>query len=279
MGRAQAVVLLALCAGCSTYRVQQSSLVPAATVPAATGDRGLLELYAEDSTVTFLSRPELAPSSDAGLYVARHQLQLAGAAHISKYLGMRGLMKHGLSVGAMAAAPTTLRNPGRGVSAWGHGWFAKLPLAGRRHRLHLAVDYQLVHVPSFVITQCVSGCEGEVASRRGLQRDVTFQSALALTYIHQPARDLDLRFTAAFQTHPTNVRDFESSRPDAEVESGPAYLTLGLGAEILLTPYFSVLPQISWPVSREPIVYGPIFGIGLRGILHDPQGGRAEELH
>ena len=263
-------LLVATMEGCTTYHVQQSSLVPAATLPAAPSPGGLVDLYLEDSTVTFLATPEQAPNSEAGLYIPRHQFQAAATFHFNEYFAFRMLGRQGLSAGAMKAAPTTLIKPGEDVRGLGQGWLASIPLSGERHRLHITADMLFMSVPSYVIAECVSGCDGVVQTRRGPQTDGVLQSSIAFAYAYRATSNVELIVTTALQTHPTNIRDFSNYAPVAEVESGPAYVIAGLGAEIHLKPYLSLLPQLSWPISRDPVVYGPVFGLGLRASVPRP---------
>src|SRR4029077_5748594 len=103
--------LALLAAGCTTYHVRQSSLVPAMALPPEPVSRGVADLYLGDSTVTFLSEPEPAPDSQAGMWVARPNLELAGTLRPLENLGFRMLGMDSLSEGAIRTAPTTLHAP------------------------------------------------------------------------------------------------------------------------------------------------------------------------
>jgi hypothetical protein len=82
--------------------------------------------------------------------------------------------------------------------------------------------------------------------------------------LHEAAR---VQLTSGVQNHPTNQELFASSSPDAEVNAGPLYVIAGLGVEWEPLPYLGVAPIVQWPLTRSPIDYGPIVGLGLRGML------------
>jgi hypothetical protein len=70
---------------------------------------------------------------------------------------------------------------------------------------------------------------------------------------------------ATLQNHPSNNESFISSDPEAEVQDGPLYATVALVIEWQPVEWFGVAPSFQWPLTRKPIEYGPIIGLGVRG--------------
>lgn len=262
--------LVAHASGCTHYEIRQSSLVPAATLPPAPSSRGHADVYIEDTTVTYLSYPERAPSSDAGLWIPRHQFQGALSLHVSDHLSLRLLGLDGLSAGAIKAAPSTLRNPGSDMWAWGYGSTVSLKPFGDRHELHVSFGMFWVGVPCYREVTCD---DEDCGSEPYLEKAVEYEKAAvtygSLVYAYGFSQRLDLLVTAAFRNHLTNQESFSSSHPGADIDVGPAYLTVGIGTEIRLYDFFSLVPYVQWPLNRDPVIYGPIVGFGLRGTLPD----------
>jgi len=256
--------------GCTTFQIRQSALVPAATLPPTPSSRGAADVYLEDTTVTYLSYPERAPISNAGLWIPRHQFQGALSFHISDHLSLRVLGLDGLSLGAFKADPSTLRNPGKDIWAWGFGSTVSLKPFDERHELHLSFGMFLVDVPCYREVTCdEEDCDGVSNRGKGVEYEKAGMSYVSLVYAYGFYQWLDLLVTAAVRNHLTNKESFSSSIAGADIDVGPAYVTVGIGTEIWFYDFFSLDPYIQWPVMRNPIIYGPIVGLGLRGTLPD----------
>lgn len=266
-------VLLATAGGCATYTVRQSALVPAAVLPNPSHRDGAFNLYVSDSTVTFLSPPERAPNSDAGLWITRHLFQAGGSVAFGKRAALRVHGIYGLSEGAIAAAPTTLQNPGINSYGIGAGWDVRLH--EEAHHLSLTLDLRLLSIPTFFEVVCASGpCTGD--DRVGHRRIDTVQGAATLTYGFDVDPTWRLLFALAALNHPTNTAQFTSrplgpSPPSSDVDAGPLNVILGVGVEVSITEEVGVIPMLQWPVTRDPVVYGPILSLGVRGTIPEPE--------
>lgn len=252
--------------GCTSYRVQQSALVPAATLPALPASQpAVADVYIEDSTVTFVSEPERAPSSDAGLWVTRHLLQVAASAHITDYLAIRMLAPVGLAQGAMRTAPTLLARPDKPVTGGGGGVTLSLPFGGGSQQLHFSTELSILSIPTRSTATCVTGCEGKPPVVKRQQRKYVTPLVLGLDYILELRQGARLAIRAGLRGHPVNHEVIDNSDGGAEVEMGPAYAIIGTSLEVQLADWLSITPTVQWPVNRSPIRYGPIISVGVRG--------------
>jgi hypothetical protein len=213
--------------------------------------------------VTFVSRPKRAPSDDSGLWVARHLLQAAVTLHLTRLLAFRITGVTGLHEGAMQAAPTSLRNPRRDLHGFGFGAVAALPIGP--HRLLVSVDGSVISVPSYIEATCLDPCDGDTFN--GEQRDVVLHGTANFGYAYRKLDWLSPYVSLTLQNHPTNSEEFTSREPNAEVFIGPLYATAALGIEWQPIPWLGLAPVVQWPVTRRPIEYGPIVGLGIRGIV------------
>lgn len=263
---ALAVLAIVTCTACTTYHVQQSSLIPPPVAPAPGTEKGIADAYVGDATVTFVSQPHRAPSSDSGLWVSRHLLQGALTVHASPLIAFRITGLSGLSQGALETAPTLLPNPGDAVYGYGAGVLVTLPWDP--HRLLLSLHAESLAVPSFIRATCESSCDdGDQTVVSKHDRDVVLRSAVTAGYGYRFNSLLGLQLTLTFQNHPTNRESFESDARDAEIHTGPIYVTVAAGVEWTPVEWLGVAPLLQWPLTRSPIEYGPIIGLGVRGIV------------
>ncbi|HEY3353475.1 MAG TPA: hypothetical protein VGQ83_09520 [Polyangia bacterium] len=268
------LIALVATTGCPAYHVQQSSLVPALSLPPPPSSRGVADFYVADSTVTFLMPPELAPNENAGLFIPRTQLEGAFAGRPSEWVSLRLLWLDALPQGALAAAPTRLPSPD--MHAWGIGGGIVVGTPERHGPLsyHVAVDVLPVSVPSRVRVACVQNCEGAPPPRETLQRDTVPLMSLMTTLGWAVSPTVRLTASAAVKNHPTNIESFRSLTPRGEVYSGPLNVIVGLGGEFRLGSWCSLVPQLQIPVTAEPVRYGMIFGLGVRATLERPAAPR-----
>ncbi|HKP55851.1 MAG TPA: hypothetical protein VJV78_03995 [Polyangiales bacterium] len=253
------------CAGCTHYEVLQSSLVAPPVAPPPATEQGLLDAYVGDATVTFVSRPQRAPNNDSALWVARHVLQGALTLHASQLIAFRITGFTGLHQGAMPTTSSQLRNPGSSVNGFGMGTMLSVPYGP--HRFLLSADLGIVSIPSYIEVTCVSECEGHVEFYAGRQRESVVQAVGTAGYAYRFDSSFHLQFIATLQNHPTNHESVTSSEADGDVQTGPVYVGLALSVEWLPIPWLGLIPALQWPVTRSPIQYGPILGLGVRGVL------------
>ncbi|MCA9580624.1 MAG: hypothetical protein KC416_02440, partial [Myxococcales bacterium] len=74
------------------------------------------------------------------------------------------------------------------------------------------------------------------------------------------------------QNHPTNAESFKTNTPgEAEVTMGDPNLIVTLGGEFSIGEWFSLIPTLQYPVTANPLRYGPIVTAGFRFTLPDDQ--------
>jgi hypothetical protein len=252
-----------------TYDIRQSSLVPAATAPPVPTNTGLGHAWVSDSTIVFLDPPELAPNENAGLWIPRTQVELALGFHASDHFGMRGVGLVGAPWGAMAAAPTTLPNPGTSVFGGGLAMSFRGRGAGDRVYFDFDVACQLLSVPSYVIIDDSGSVPSPISSGH-LERDEVWLGWIAIVPHVVVNEDVTLLGSFSLRNHPTNLASFTSTEAEAEVEEGPVNLVVALGAEVHAEEWLDIVPIVQWPVTRDPVVYGPIIGVGARATFERP---------
>jgi hypothetical protein len=245
-----------LCAGCTPVLVRQSSLVPAATLPPTPIESRGADIYFGDSTVSFLDKPELAPNADAGLWIPRTQLEAAISLRMSRLVSIRLCWLDGLSEGAIRASPTTLDNPDANTFGVGPGVVFHGRLPDQPVSMLLAFDTVVVNIPTLVFV------ESDPADRH--DELVTIWS-VTMTGAYHIDEGIRLLASVGIRNHPTNAAERIDTDIGAKVESGPANVLVGIGAELQVTEGLSFVPQVQWPVTADPIRYGPIIGLGIRG--------------
>lgn len=197
----------------------------------------------------------------------RHLLQGALTLHISELFAMRLTGVVGLHQGAMQAAPTSLENPGLDVT--GNGLGAVLTVPFGQHGLMLSADLGVISIPSYVEVFCDPPTDDLCLSLQENKhdRDPVLWSAASAGYAYRFNDRLRVQLSFVLQNHPTNREQFYSSSTDAEVQDGPLYVTSALVVEWQPTDWLGIAPAVQWPLVRSPIEYGPIVGLGVRGIV------------
>ena len=269
--------VLLLGAGCVHYDIRQSSLVPIPTLPATPSRTGPVDVLLSSHTLTAMTAPTRASStSDAALWVPREQIEGAFSARM---LGRRASIRldwmHGLSSGARAIVPNELPRPasavwgvGPGISFHGgddFGWQADV-----------SADVLLVSVPSWV--EATASCSWPCSATPSAP-EVTEQTDSVLLYSvstvvgYRVDDALRVFATLAVRNHPSNRAAFVSNDPDAEVYSGPVNLLAGLGVEIGVASWLSLIPQVELPVTESPVRYAPVLSLGVRATVPDATTG------
>src|SRR5262245_37732978 len=157
------------CTGCTTYHVMQSSLVVPPVAPPPAADHGLLDAYAGDATVTFVSRPRRAPNDHSSLWISRHVLQAALTFHPSPLIAFHMLGIVGLDEGALRTTSSGLPRPEGSVGGYGTGVSVTLPHGP--HRFLLSANLLIVSIPSYAETTCTDCEDGEVRFQAGNSRE------------------------------------------------------------------------------------------------------------
>jgi hypothetical protein len=259
-------LLLGLCLACNTLNVQQSSLVPAPTLPPLPAHEGEYDVYVGNSVVTGVARPDLAPT-ESGLWVPRTQLDGAFAWRPYRRFAMRANWMMGFAADAQRVAPTVGPNPDQLLWGLGLGATYRFDEPGQPWFVDLSLDYVGLSVPSRVVITCMEPCLDMSVPKE--QRDsVPLLSAGAVAgYRVRP--DVSLVFSTGVRNHPTNVANFESLTGDAEVRMGPVNWLVGVGAQFRLVPWFAITPMVQVPLTANPVRYAPIVTLGLNFTVPD----------
>jgi hypothetical protein len=250
---------------CTTYRVQQSSLVPMAVPPSPARFDSRGDALLGGSTVAHVGQPDLFPSDEAGLYVPRIQGEGQVAVRAHRRGSVRLLYREGFHRGALPSHPTLMPNPGRNTRAAGAGYAFRLGGFGERWSVDLAAELMVAGIPSYVH---VTTDDDPV--RTVLQYDLVPVFSGSIVASHEISSQVRVFCQFALQTHPTNRRDFTSTRPRGEVYMGAPNLILGIGFEMDANDWLSLLPQLHWPATAAPVRYGPIITLALRARFGDP---------
>lgn len=253
------------CTGCTSYHVMQSSLVAPPVAPPPAADHGLLDAYVGHATVTFLSRPRRAPNDRSSLWISRHVLQFALTVHPSPLIAFHMLGIAGLHQGALQTSSSGLPNPGGSVGGYGMGASVTLPRGP--HRFLLSANLLVVSIPSYAETTCLDCEDGSSMFHAGRGNESTVQAVSSAGYAYRFDERFHIQLLATLQNHPTNQESFDSIAAGPEVASGPLYAGLALGAEWFPIPWLGLVPTVQWPLTQSPIRYGPIIGLGVRGLI------------
>lgn len=262
--------------GCA-YDVQQSSLVPAAVPPPPTTHEGRADVYAGHGTVVFLSRPELAPNSEAGLWIPRHQVDGQAGFRLHRRGRFRLHYRESIWRGAMKAAPTTLPNPRRDAHVMGTGYAFRAGGFGEPWMIDFGFDLAVAVIPSWIHAEPTTHCTVDCVPRTEVQIDAVPVFGTWVSWRQQVSPVVALRLGMTLQTHPTNQQSFGSDSPSAKVYVGAPNLLLDAGAELRLTDWLRAIVTVTLPTTAAPVRYGPILGFGLRAVLEEPRpaSGRA----
>lgn len=252
--------------GCA-YDVQQSSLVPAAVPPPPTTHEGSADLYVGHSTVAFLSRPELAPNEEAGLWIPRHQVDGQMGVRLHRRGRLRLYYRESIWRGAMKAAPTTMPNPRRNAHVAGTGYAFRAGGFGEPWSVNFGFDLAVAVIPSWVHVEPTSWCTRDCVARTEIQTDIVPIFGASISSRYRVTSALALRMGLALQTHPTNQQSFSSNSTSAAVYVGAPNLLIDAGMEVGFTDWLRGVVNVTVPATAAPVRYGPIIGLGLRAVF------------
>ncbi len=259
-------LVLALCLACNTMNVQQSSLVPAPTLPPMPAHDGKLDVYLGSSTVTGVSRPDLT-ASDSGLWIPRTQLDGALSYRPTRRFAMRADWLLGFSADAQALAGTALPNPGREVWGLGLGVTGRFDEPGEAWFVDVSADMIVLSVPSHIRVTCDAPCG--IPAFEDDQRDSVPLLSLGAVAGYRIAPEVALVFSTGLRNHPTNSASFTSTEADATVLVGPTNWLVGVGAQFRVTPWLGLSPMVQLPITANPVRYAPILTLGVNFTMPD----------
>ena len=258
---ASSSLVLSLCLACTTMNVQQSSLVPAPTLPPMPAHEGQFDVYLGSSTVTGVSRPELV-SADSGLWIPRTQLDGALTYRPTHQFAMRALWMVGFSADAQPLAGTALPNPGNEVWGLGLGATGRFDEPGESWFVDVSADIVVLSVPSHIRVSCdTPPCFSTPFEDD--QRDGVPLLSLGVVAGYRVVPELALVFSTGLRNHPTNDASFSSTESDAEVSMGPTNWLVGIGVQLRVAPWLAISPMVQMPLTANPVRYAPILTLGV----------------
>lgn len=261
-----AAVVVVLAQGCAPTQYRQSSLVPIPSLPTPPRMNSWVEVSGGDSTLAFVSPPTLAPNTNAGLWLSRVQLEGAVTVRPHRFRrvrwGLRLPWMVALPDGAVAASPTTLENPGLAARGFGTGASVRADFDSGVS-FGFTVDLMGVSIPSRVRPVAYDGMPlGSAYDSIQRTNVAVFSGTFSLGM--KVGRLVELFSVLGMRNQPTNLGSFSSYTGAAEVRSGPMNGVIGVGANVDVVRGLAVVPQIQWPFTGTPVMYGPIFSLALR---------------
>ncbi len=269
--------LAAACVSPLTYEVTQASTIPLPTLAPPPSSRGVADLYAGTSTLTFSEEASGPSSSQAGLYLPRTQLE--GALSFQHAL-FGGRLLGGIGLGdGPRMSPTLLDRPTGAPGYFGGalqlGYFDET----ERFSFHVAFEGLLGFVASVQNVTPIDELGRRGATYTNRFTDLVPIAGAEVSLGYWATDWLRVMGGVGVRSSPTNRAAFVVDRslepPRSSVVFGDLLGLLWLGAELRL-PFTeevggALVPYVSWPFTGGPVVYGPTIGIGIRltfGVLH-----------
>ena len=215
-------------------------------------------------------------NSDSALWVPREQVEGAISIRIGRgRFATRLDWMHGFSEGSRAIAPNDLPRPDSSVWGLGTGFTFHAGDAQKPGgwEVDLSADVLRLSIPSWVETvehperTCFGCVETTGPPVRSQQRDSVMLYSTSIVVGYRVDWRLRVFATVALRNHPSNHGAFTSSVPDAEVYTGPFNLLAGLGVEVGVTEWLSLIPQVAIPVTEAPVRYAPVVTLGVRATV------------
>jgi len=261
-----AVAGLIGCVPPPVYRVQRTARVPHPAAPMRTGEplAGPIELSVGASTFGDVTAPELV-DNDASIEVAREQMR----AELRIRLGKRGEIApiFETAMGKMVALDHT-QAPVEDGKPTGVGIAGRYSFDGGAPGLSFGVGFEGMtwQIPYVEYRTCVAYCEENNAPTQqvnhGYEGVETFGLSLTPTY---RVGNFALFGGAYTRRHPTIKRkgsEMYAADYDKDVDGGRYNWLLNAGIEYRL-PVMSVMATVQQNLTRDPVAYGPSFGLAL----------------
>jgi len=263
----------ALLVGCNQYRVNQTSLVPAAILTPPVAFEPGLDVSATGSYVVG-SAGRTSEGDDASLWISRGSL-VSALEYSGRVVGGRMQFFHGFNAGASRVTTQSLGKPSGLV--WGAGPSLLFRAFGDHpgHRLNFDVGTLFVVAPSRVRAECVDCMEGDL-DQSGTFRDRSMALMLTTGVQHRVLIDEELRvvWSLNLQTSVTNRYELDGNIPGrSKVNMGIVHPTIAVGVEWSPTWWATVQPGLAWIAPPSPSIYLPAVLLSLR---FNPSSDRSE---
>lgn len=258
--------------GCGPiHQVRESTLVPVGVPGPPTNFNQRADLYIGDSTMSFLDKPATNPDANAGLYIPRTQLDSALGIRFTRFFGARFLYRHLFAAGAVRGSPSTVANPGRDGHEIGVGFGFHIAPSDSRFALDLGLDTSVAVLPTRLESnECLDDeCMMLGPTRIGGSTEDVMVFSATVFGSYRLGDEARLIAGLGIQNHPSNEGSYSSIYVEPRVTMGPINVILVVGAELPLTDWLNVIPQIQWPATSDPVLYGPIMSVGFRASFGD----------
>lgn len=258
------VVLPWLLAGCQTYRVNQTSLVPAAilTPPVAFKpgfDASATVGYGMGTGV------RTRAGEDSSLWVSRGTLTTA-LEYSGRVVGGRLQVFHGLNAGASRATENNLGKPSGHV--WGIGPSMLFrALEGHPHqRFTFDAGLLFVVAPSIVQAVCIDCGPGEQNDEGSyVDRSVALMVSTGLSHRILLDEKKRLIWGINLQTSVTNRYENDRNIPGrSKVNMGAPHPTFAFGLEWSAADWATLQPALAWIAPPAPAIYLPTIMLSVR---------------
>jgi hypothetical protein len=260
-------VVLGAGAGCAV-RTRQAAVVPHMTPSPRSGQPvrgGLGEAFLHHSAVTHMRNPHEAPNANAGVYIPRYQIGAGARFRLGQNFDIGPVFEYGLRQGSFAVAEDVPPRPDKDTMGFGLSVAYSIH-ATSRFRIGIAVDTLLYFIPKVAYIDDTA-CSPPDWNCQKVDDDVDVVPVLALSVMPSVlvTRWLVLFGGITLRNHPTiDKESWTTTWDDVDVEMGPANVTLGAGAEFRLHKRVFLMLQLYYPVTRDPVVYYPVVGAGIK---------------
>jgi hypothetical protein len=258
---------LVACVPPPVYRVQRTARVPHPAAPLRTGEplAGPIELSVGASTIGDVKDPQLV-DKDASVEVAREQMR----AELRIRLGKRGELApiFEQAIGGSMQALDTTQAPVESGAPTGLGLATRYSFDTGQPGLSFGVGVEAMtwQIPYVEYRTCVAYCEENGAPLQQMHHGSESVGTLGLSLIPTYRRGNVALFAGAYaRRHPTIVRkgsEMYASDYDQDVDGGRYNWLLDAGIEYRL-PVISVMATVQQNLTRDPVAYGPSFGLAI----------------
>ncbi|HEY5926142.1 MAG TPA: hypothetical protein VIV11_30865 [Kofleriaceae bacterium] len=267
------VVGLVGCIPAPVYRVQRTARVPHPAAPLRTGEplAGPVELSVGASSVGDVTKPELV-DEDASLEVAREQMRGELRVRVGRRGEITGIFES--AMGKMVALDSSQAPVEQGLPT-GIGFATRysFDLGAPGLSFGLGGEVMSWRIPYVEYRTCIEYCEENGAAymqeNHGFESVETFGLSLVPTY---RTGNVAVFAGAYARRHPTIKRkgtELYEYDSDYDVDGGNYNWMLNAGVEYRM-PVVSVLAHVQQNLTRDPVQYGPSFGLAIAFRVPEP---------
>lgn len=257
----------AVLAGCNSYRVNQTSLVPSAILsPPVAFKPGFDGSLTGTYTAGSVSRTE--NGKDASLWVSRGTL-LTALEYSGRTAGGRLQLFQGFNTGADRVTRNNVGKPSGQVWGFGPGLVIRTLHDHPHHRLTFDASTLFVVSPSRVLADCTTCESGEIfeVDRSGFSHDrsVAFMLSGGIQHRILLAENLRVLWGFNLQTSVTNRFALDRSIPGrSKVNMGAPHPVLTAGVEWSPAGWTTLQPGFAWIGPPSPEIYLPTALLTIR---------------